>query len=62
MLYEVITETAAWLGSQGWNALPYHAGLPAETRAQNQTRFLNEEGVVMVATIAFGMGIRNNFV
>ncbi|MCY1421742.1 ATP-dependent DNA helicase RecQ [compost metagenome] len=37
--------------------MPYHAGLPAETRAANQKRFLNEEGLIMVATIAFGMGI-----
>ena len=50
-------ETADWLGSQGFTALPYHAGLTARARAANQSRFLNEEGVVMVATIAFGMGI-----
>ncbi len=50
-------ETAAWLQTEGFNALPYHAGLPAETRAANQSRFLREDGVVMVATIAFGMGI-----
>jgi ATP-dependent DNA helicase RecQ len=50
-------ETAYWLQQQGFNALPYHAGLPAETRADYQARFLREEAVVMVATIAFGMGI-----
>lgn len=52
-----VEDTAAFLQSHGINALPYHAGLPAEIRAQNQKRFLREEGVVMVATIAFGMGI-----
>jgi ATP-dependent DNA helicase RecQ len=52
-----VDETALWLQEQGWDALPYHAGLDAATRAQNQSRFLREEGVVMVATIAFGMGI-----
>jgi ATP-dependent DNA helicase RecQ len=50
-------ETAYWLQGQGFNALPYHAGLPAETRADHQARFLREEGVIVVATIAFGMGI-----
>jgi len=52
-----VEETAAWLAGQGWTALPYHAGLPADVRQRNQARFLNEEGVIMVATIAFGMGI-----
>jgi len=52
-----VDETAEWLKSQGWDALPYHAGLDAATRNQNQRRFLREEGVVMVATVAFGMGI-----
>ncbi|EED36576.1 ATP-dependent DNA helicase RecQ [Luminiphilus syltensis NOR5-1B] len=52
-----VNETAAWLADQGFEALPYHAGLPAEERAQNQRRFLREEGVIIVATIAFGMGI-----
>ncbi len=52
-----VDEIAAWLAEQGLSALPYHAGLAAETRAANQSRFLNEEGVIMVATIAFGMGI-----
>ncbi|MEO1827279.1 MAG: DNA helicase RecQ [Pseudomonas sp.] len=52
-----VEDTAAWLCDQGWPALPYHAGLPAELRANHQKRFLNEEGLIMVATIAFGMGI-----
>jgi ATP-dependent DNA helicase RecQ len=52
-----VDETAAWLADEGWDALPYHAGLDAATRAANQNRFLREEGVVMVATVAFGMGI-----
>ncbi len=52
-----VEETAAWLGSEGVVALPYHAGLDAETRRRHQDRFLREDGVVMVATIAFGMGI-----
>ena len=50
-------EIAHWLGQQGIAALPYHAGLPAATRASHQARFLREEGVIIVATIAFGMGI-----
>jgi ATP-dependent DNA helicase RecQ len=52
-----VDETAAWLKEHGWDALPYHAGLDAATRSKNQSRFLREEGVVMVATVAFGMGI-----
>jgi ATP-dependent DNA helicase RecQ len=52
-----VDETAAWLQSQGLSALPYHAGMDATARAKNQSRFINEEGVIMVATIAFGMGI-----
>jgi ATP-dependent DNA helicase RecQ len=52
-----VERTAEWLAGQGVTALPYHAGLPAEVRSQHQTRFLREDGVVMVATIAFGMGI-----
>jgi len=52
-----VDEIAASLAAQGLVALPYHAGLGAETRAANQARFLNEEGVIIVATIAFGMGI-----
>jgi ATP-dependent DNA helicase RecQ len=50
-------ETADWLAGEGFKALPYHAGLPSEVRAHNQERFLREDGVIMVATIAFGMGI-----
>ena len=49
--------TAEWLSKEGFVALPYHAGLSAATRAGNQHRFVNEDGVVIVATIAFGMGI-----
>ena len=49
--------TATWLLNEGFDALPYHAGLPAATRAENQGRFLRDDGVVIVATIAFGMGI-----
>jgi ATP-dependent DNA helicase RecQ len=49
--------TAERLRKQGYTALPYHAGLPAETRADHQRRFLLEDGVIIVATIAFGMGI-----
>ena len=52
-----VEETAAWLKEQGRDALPYHAGLDAEMRSKNQRRFLREEGVIMVATVAFGMGI-----
>ncbi len=52
-----VDEIAAWLAQQGIVALPYHAGLDAEVRRGNQQRFLREEGVIMVATIAFGMGI-----
>ncbi len=52
-----VEETAGFLCEKGFNALPYHAGLPAEVRAANQRRFLREDGIVMCATIAFGMGI-----
>ncbi len=52
-----VDDTAAWLAEAGIEALPYHAGLDAATRASNQQRFLREDGVVMVATVAFGMGI-----
>ena len=52
-----VEQTAEHLASKGFDALPYHAGLPAEVRAANQARFLRDDGVVMVATIAFGMGI-----
>lgn len=52
-----VDETAAWLSAQGITALPYHAGLTAADRQRHQHRFLREDGLVMVATIAFGMGI-----
>jgi ATP-dependent DNA helicase RecQ len=52
-----VEETAEWLKSEGLNALPYHAGLDADVRRRHQDRFLREEGLIMVATIAFGMGI-----
>ncbi len=52
-----VEETAAWLEGEGVAALPYHAGLDAEVRRRHQDRFLREDGIVMVATIAFGMGI-----
>ena len=52
-----VEETADWLQRHGRPALIYHAGLPAETRAASQRRFLREDGLTMVATVAFGMGI-----
>ncbi len=52
-----VEQFADYLAEQGFNALPYHAGLDAGVRAHNQRRFLREDGIVMVATIAFGMGI-----
>ncbi|KFN43087.1 DNA helicase RecQ [Arenimonas oryziterrae] len=52
-----VEETATFLAEQGIAALPYHAGMDAATRGANQRRFLREDGIVMVATIAFGMGI-----
>ena len=52
-----VEETALWLQDQGYNAIAYHAGLPAEIRTRAQRRFLTEDAVIMVATIAFGMGI-----
>jgi ATP-dependent DNA helicase RecQ len=52
-----VESTAHWLAENGVQAVPYHAGLDARVRAQNQSRFLREDGVVVVATIAFGMGI-----
>lgn len=52
-----VEETAEWLSRKGFDSLPYHAGLPAEMRARHQDRFLKEESVIIVATIAFGMGI-----
>lgn len=52
-----VEETAAWLSDEGIPALPYHAGLDASVREKHQNRFLREDALVMVATIAFGMGI-----
>jgi ATP-dependent DNA helicase RecQ len=52
-----VEETAEWLADEGFNALPYHAGLDAGVRKRHQDRFLREDSIVMVATIAFGMGI-----
>ncbi|HSB24064.1 MAG TPA: RecQ family ATP-dependent DNA helicase [Burkholderiaceae bacterium] len=52
-----VEETAAWLCGIGVTALPYHAGLEPSLRREHQDRFLREDGIVMVATIAFGMGI-----
>jgi len=52
-----VEATAEWLRDKGRVALPYHAGLSAQQRLENQQRFLREEGVIVVATIAFGMGI-----
>ncbi len=54
---KTVEATAEFLRANGINALPYHAGLPAEVRAHTQARFLREDGMVIVATIAFGMGI-----
>jgi ATP-dependent DNA helicase RecQ len=52
-----VEETAAWLTGRGRDALPYHAGLEPALRERHQERFLRDEGIVIVATIAFGMGI-----
>jgi ATP-dependent DNA helicase RecQ len=52
-----VEQTAEFLAASGHVALPYHAGLDSRTRSENQARFLREDGVIMVATIAFGMGI-----
>jgi ATP-dependent DNA helicase RecQ len=52
-----VEDTAAWLSQRGYPALPYHAGLSSELRAAHQERFLRDEGVIVVATVAFGMGI-----
>jgi ATP-dependent DNA helicase RecQ len=52
-----VEQTAEFLAGSGHVALPYHAGLDSRTRGENQARFLREDGVIMVATIAFGMGI-----
>jgi ATP-dependent DNA helicase RecQ len=54
---EGVDELAAALAAQGRDVVPYHAGLAADVRRRNQERFIREEGVVVVATIAFGMGI-----
>ena len=52
-----VEETAAWLTAKGRTAIPYHAGLEPQTRTKAQSKFLNEDGVIIVATVAFGMGI-----
>jgi ATP-dependent DNA helicase RecQ len=52
-----VDETSAWLVEQGVRALPYHAGMDSATRSAHQARFQRDDGIVMVATIAFGMGI-----
>ena len=52
-----VEETASWLAGKGVNAIPYHAGMSTQVRSHHQERFLREDGIVMVATIAFGMGI-----
>jgi ATP-dependent DNA helicase RecQ len=54
---KTVDETASWLAAHGRTTLPYHAGLDAATRERNQEQFLREEGVIVAATIAFGMGI-----
>ncbi|MGL1863598.1 MAG: DNA helicase RecQ [Pseudodesulfovibrio sp.] len=52
-----VEQTAKFLQKNGMTALPYHAGLSSQVRYQNQERFMREEGVIMVATVAFGMGV-----
>ncbi|MFO1389239.1 DNA helicase RecQ [Cellvibrio sp.] len=52
-----VEQTAEWLSAEGFTALPYHAGLTPQVRQKNQQRFLREDQIIMVATIAFGMGI-----
>ncbi len=52
-----VEATAEWLSEEGYTAIPYHAGLDAQVRARHQQRFIREDGVIVVATIAFGMGI-----
>jgi len=52
-----VDDMAEWLNSKGREALPYHAGLDSATRQRNQQRFIEEEGLIVVATVAFGMGI-----
>ncbi|MEQ1889095.1 MAG: DNA helicase RecQ [Alphaproteobacteria bacterium] len=54
---KAVDETAQWLRHEGFSALPYHAGMTGEARAANQQKFLREDAIIMVATIAFGMGI-----
>ncbi len=54
---QAVDDTAAYLQHRGWEALPYHAGLADDIRRSNQRRFIHEDGVIVVATIAFGMGI-----
>ena len=52
-----VDDMAEWLRTEGCNALPYHAGMPTDKRFENQDRFLKEDNIIIVATIAFGMGI-----
>lgn len=52
-----VEDTAQWLNKEGYNALPYHAGLTNLEREHNQNRFMREEGIIMCATVAFGMGV-----
>ena len=52
-----VDKTAAWLAEKGITALPYHAGMDAGARYRNQERFMREDGIIMVATVAFGMGV-----
>ncbi|MHB1947978.1 MAG: DNA helicase RecQ [Gammaproteobacteria bacterium] len=52
-----VEETAEWLQDKGWDALPYHAGLSNAVRKKHQQHFIREEGCIIVATVAFGMGI-----
>ena len=54
---KAVEETAEWLCTEGFLALPYHAGMTGKARARNQQKFLREDAIIMVATIAFGMGI-----
>lgn len=57
MTRKKVESTAVWLQAKGLLALPYHAGLPSQTRSLHQNRFILEEGLIIVATVAFGMGI-----
>ncbi|GAU08104.1 DNA helicase RecQ [Desulfoplanes formicivorans] len=52
-----VDQTASWLADKGLKVLPYHAGMDAHTRRTNQDQFMREEGIIMVATVAFGMGV-----